>query len=99
MPVLRFGVFVLAMATEAGSAAGGLSFIDLLSLADQGDTRAAKALETMAHYLGRGMRMIVAAFVSRHSIQIIPLLIMLKETVALQGRIICAILTRNGLGL
>jgi predicted NBD/HSP70 family sugar kinase len=45
---------------EAGSAASGLSFTDLLSLADQGDTRAAKALETMAHYLGRGMRMIVA---------------------------------------
>jgi len=30
------------------------------SLADQGDTRAITALETMAHYLGRGMRMIVA---------------------------------------
>jgi predicted NBD/HSP70 family sugar kinase len=47
---------------ESGSAAdsGGLSFPDLLSRADQGDTRAAKALETMAHYLGRGMRMIVA---------------------------------------
>ena len=37
-----------------------LSFSDLLSLAEQGDARAAKALETMAHYLGRGMRMIVA---------------------------------------
>jgi predicted NBD/HSP70 family sugar kinase len=45
---------------EAGSAAGGLSFMDLLSLADQGDIRAAEALDTMAHYLGRGMRMIVA---------------------------------------
>jgi predicted NBD/HSP70 family sugar kinase len=40
--------------------AGELSFSDLLSLAEQGDGRAAKALETMAHYLGRGMRMIVA---------------------------------------
>lgn len=39
---------------------GGLNFQDLLRLADQGDTRAAQALETMAHYLGRGMRMIVA---------------------------------------
>jgi predicted NBD/HSP70 family sugar kinase len=38
----------------------GLSFPDLLRLADGGDTRAAKSLETMAHYLGRGMRMIVA---------------------------------------
>ena len=38
----------------------GLTFQDLLSLADQGDNRAAKALETMARFLGRGMRMIVA---------------------------------------
>jgi predicted NBD/HSP70 family sugar kinase len=38
----------------------GLSFQDLLNLADQGDARAAKALDRMAHYLGRGMRMIVA---------------------------------------
>lgn len=44
---------------EAGSS-DDLSFLDLLSRADQGDARAAKALETMAHYLGRGMRMIVA---------------------------------------
>ena len=40
--------------------AGGLNFPDLLHLAEQGDSRAAQALETMAHYLGRGMRMIVA---------------------------------------
>src|SRR5450432_411980 len=45
---------------EAGSGSRGLSFPDLLSRAEHGDTRAAKALETMAHYLGRGMRMIVA---------------------------------------
>lgn len=45
---------------ESKAHPGCLSFPDLLSLADQGDTRAAKALETMAHYLGRGMRMIVA---------------------------------------
>lgn len=45
---------------ESSSHPEGLSFQDLLSLADQGDARAAKALETMAHYLGRGMRMIVA---------------------------------------
>jgi predicted NBD/HSP70 family sugar kinase len=37
-----------------------LSFAELLAIADQGDSRAAKALDTMAHYLGRGMRMIVA---------------------------------------
>lgn len=45
---------------EEGSDPGGLSFPDLLSRAEQGDRRAAKALETMAQYLGRGMRMIVA---------------------------------------
>jgi len=45
---------------ESTAPANGLSFQDLLSLADQGDTRAVKALEKMAHYLGRGMRMIVA---------------------------------------
>jgi predicted NBD/HSP70 family sugar kinase len=42
------------------SAQTGMNFQDLLSLADQGDHKAAKALETMAHFLGRGMRMIVA---------------------------------------
>ena len=45
---------------ESGTESGGLSFPDLLSRADHGDVRAAKAIETMAHYLGRGMRMIVA---------------------------------------
>lgn len=42
------------------SESSALNFQDLLSLADQGDNRAQKALETMAHFLGRGMRMIVA---------------------------------------
>jgi predicted NBD/HSP70 family sugar kinase len=45
---------------ESSSQAGGPDFVDLLSLADQGDARAVKALDAMAHYLGRGMRMIVA---------------------------------------
>ncbi len=45
---------------ESGSQSADLSFADLLGRADQGDLLAAKALETMAHYLGRGMRMIVA---------------------------------------
>jgi len=45
---------------ESGSADEGMTFPDLLSRADHGDVRAVKALETMAHYLGRGMRMIVA---------------------------------------
>jgi predicted NBD/HSP70 family sugar kinase len=45
---------------ESGSQPGGLSFPELLSRADHGDVRATRALETMAHYLGVGMRMIVA---------------------------------------
>ena len=45
---------------EESSDPGGLSFPDLLSRAEHGDSRAAQALEKMAHYLGRGMRMIVA---------------------------------------
>ena len=45
---------------ESNAEPDGLGFLDLLRLADQGDARAARALETMAHYLGRGMRMIVA---------------------------------------
>src|SRR5690349_9212140 len=45
---------------ESGDDSPGLSFLDLLSRADNGDTRAVAALETMAHHLGRGMRLIVA---------------------------------------
>ena len=45
---------------ESGSDTGDLAFTDLLARADQGDTRAVKAIERMAHYLGRGMRMVVA---------------------------------------
>jgi predicted NBD/HSP70 family sugar kinase len=45
---------------ESGGEAAGLTFQELLGRADQGDRRAVKALTTMAHYLGRGMRMIVA---------------------------------------
>lgn len=37
-----------------------LSFVELLGRADQGDANAAAALEKMAHYLGHGMRMLVA---------------------------------------
>jgi predicted NBD/HSP70 family sugar kinase len=46
--------------SHSHSASEGLTFPDLLSRADQGDTQAAKALDRMAHYLGRGMRLIVA---------------------------------------
>ncbi len=36
----------------------GPNFKELLALADQGDVQAAKALDTMAVYLGRGLRML-----------------------------------------
>jgi predicted NBD/HSP70 family sugar kinase len=55
---------------ETGSKANRLTFPDLLSLADQGDARAAKALEKMAHYVGRGMRMIVAGLAPKRIIVI-----------------------------
>jgi predicted NBD/HSP70 family sugar kinase len=45
---------------ESGPAPADLAFTDLLARADQGDARAAKAVDKMARYLGRGMRMIVA---------------------------------------
>jgi predicted NBD/HSP70 family sugar kinase len=45
---------------EAGGDTGILTFGELLSRADNGDARASSALETMAHHLGRGMRMVVA---------------------------------------
>ncbi len=45
---------------ESASQSGGPSFEDLLTLAEQGDKLAAKALDKTAHYLGRGMRLIVA---------------------------------------
>jgi predicted NBD/HSP70 family sugar kinase len=45
---------------ESAPDSGELTFPDLLRRADQGDSRAVKALAAMAHHLGRGMRMIVA---------------------------------------
>jgi predicted NBD/HSP70 family sugar kinase len=45
---------------ELGGDAAGLSFAELLNRADGGDAAAVRALESMAHHLGRGMRMIVA---------------------------------------
>jgi len=38
----------------------GISFIDLLALAGENDQNAIRALDRMAQYLGRGMRLIVA---------------------------------------
>lgn len=45
---------------DANPEAGDLTFPDLLSRAERGDAKAASALETMARYAGRGLRMVVA---------------------------------------
>jgi len=45
---------------EPEEVSGRLDFLELLSLAEQGDPRAVRAVEKMAEFLGRGMRMIVA---------------------------------------
>jgi predicted NBD/HSP70 family sugar kinase len=45
---------------ESGAEPGDMTFLELLGRADQGDKGAIKALETMAHYVGRGTRMVVA---------------------------------------
>ena len=42
--------------------AGGVSFSDLLSLSERGDACANAALQRMALYLGRGIRIVAAAF-------------------------------------
>jgi len=47
---------------ESGARSADVTFLDLLNLADHGDARAEEALKKMAHYLGRGMRMLVAGF-------------------------------------
>jgi len=44
----------------SGSGSEGLNFQDLLALASAGDQLAQAALDTMAHAIGRGMRMLVA---------------------------------------
>lgn len=45
---------------ESGAGSRGPSFQFLISLAESGDSLAIKALEQMAHAIGRGMRLIVA---------------------------------------
>jgi len=47
-----------------------VSFPELLVRADQGDARAAEALEKQAQYLGRGMRMIVAGIAPERIVMI-----------------------------
>ena len=45
---------------ESSAAPDGLSFRDLLALAEAGDELALKSLDKMAHAIGKGMRMIAA---------------------------------------
>lgn len=45
---------------ESSKSTNGPTFRDLIALAESGDTLALKALDRMAHAIGRGMRMIVA---------------------------------------
>ena len=45
---------------ETTPAAGGLTFQDLLTLAESGDALALKALDKMAKAIGRGLRIIIA---------------------------------------
>jgi predicted NBD/HSP70 family sugar kinase len=44
----------------SGAPVPGFGFMDLLQRAEDGDARAVKAVEKMARYVGRGMRMLVA---------------------------------------
>jgi len=45
----------------ASKRSGGPTFQDLLALAEGGDQQALRALDHMAHEIGRGMRMVIAA--------------------------------------
>ncbi|HEU5400895.1 MAG TPA: ROK family transcriptional regulator [Terriglobales bacterium] len=47
---------------ESAAESNDMDFHDLLMLAESGDSLALKALDKMAHAVGRGMRMIVAGF-------------------------------------
>jgi predicted NBD/HSP70 family sugar kinase len=46
----------------SGEVSNGPSFTELLALADQGNIKAAEALDTQALYLGRGLRMLATGF-------------------------------------
>jgi predicted NBD/HSP70 family sugar kinase len=50
--------------------AGELGFLDLVRRADNADGHAAGALDRMAHYLGRGMRMVVAGLAPERIIMV-----------------------------
>ncbi len=47
---------------ESAESDNGPSYLELLALADQGDSRAIRALDQQALYLGRGLHMLAAGF-------------------------------------
>jgi predicted NBD/HSP70 family sugar kinase len=47
---------------QSNETRNGPTFLELLALADQGDVKAAKALDTQARYLGHGLRMLATGF-------------------------------------
>jgi len=47
---------------QSAETSNGPSYLELLSLADQGDVQAARALDTQAIHLGRGLRMLAIGF-------------------------------------
>jgi predicted NBD/HSP70 family sugar kinase len=47
---------------QSNETKNGPTFLELLALADQGDVKAVKALDTQARYLGRGLRMLATGF-------------------------------------
>lgn len=51
---------------ESGARENGPTFQDLMNLAQAGDKFAIKALDGMAHAIGRGMRMVVAGLAPEH---------------------------------
>jgi predicted NBD/HSP70 family sugar kinase len=53
---------------ESAKELDGMGFQDLLMLADAGDSLALKALDKMAHAIGRGMRMVVAGLAPQNII-------------------------------
>ncbi len=50
---------------SASAEAEGPSYLELLALADQGNVKAGKALNTQAHYLGLGLRTLAAGLAPR----------------------------------
>ena len=55
---------------ESASGSDDMGFQDLIALGESGDSVALKALDQMAHALGRGMRMVVAGFAPQEIVMV-----------------------------